>query len=316
MNSRQRTNLIFFVLVVIAVIAIIGTRAYASPPDNRPPDNRPPERGATNVTITNDASAAADSVSEAAADSWAEANAQGGSATAEGGSASVNVNIGGGEGVGSLVSDTSSTVLEGGDTTINQGDTNFNSESNNINTVLVPNNNTSGCMRVYGFSFGNGEGAGALGVPFRDKACDYELAADDAAASGQHDIAWFWRCHKKHLYQPYRQRGESEEDAIAQCFDAMLQMLTPPVSATAPAPVYMMAELSDEEAAELKAKIAELETELAEREARIEEYEQTQQEIQQQQKQQIQQNDELLEQLRRDAERRRKALAALEKKEA
>jgi hypothetical protein len=278
---------------------VMAQLALASPPDHRPPDNRPPTRGTPDVTVsTGSPSSASDAVSTSGADASSQANATGGAASAEGGAATAS-----NEGVN-----------------FSGGDTSFSSESTNINTVLVPNNNTAGCMRVYGFSFGNGDGAGALGVPFRDKACDYELAADDAAASGEHDIAWFWRCHKKHLYKPYRDKGESEEDAIEQCYQDMQRMLGFQDTATmiheAEANFQMMAELSDEEAAELKAKIAALEAELAEREAAIEEYQEQQQQIQQQQQQQMQQNDELLDQLRRDAERRRKALAALEKKEA
>lgn len=299
MNSRQRTNLIFIVLVVIAVVAVLCTRAYATPPDNRPPDNRPPNQESVNVN-SNQSSNTAYSLSQAGADASASADATGGTSAAEatGGTASA----------------------QGGNVTVNDGGTSFNSESSNTNVVLVPNNNTAGCMRVYGLSFGNGDGAGGLGLPFRDKACDYEQAADDAAAAGEHDIAWFWRCHKKNLYKPYKDSGETDEQAVGQCYTAMRQMLgfedTRARLDSIEHSQILLAELSDEEAAELKAKIAALEAELAEREAKIEEYEQTQEQIQQQQQQQIQQNDELLNELRKDAERRRKALAALEKKEA
>jgi hypothetical protein len=94
-------------------------------------------------------------------------------------------------------------------------------ESNNTNVVLVPNNNTAGCMRVWGVSFGNHEGAAALGMPFRDGACDYEAAADDAAAIGQHEIAWYWRCHKKNLYKTF-----DGTNKVAACFEKMRDMLS------------------------------------------------------------------------------------------
>jgi len=105
------------------------------------------------------------------------------------------------------------------------GSSTVNTKSSNTNVVLVPNNNTAGCLRVYGLSFGNGGGAAALGIPTRDKSCDYEAAADDAASTGDHDIAWYWRCHKKSLYKPFRARGESAESAIIDCFEKMTEML-------------------------------------------------------------------------------------------
>jgi hypothetical protein len=273
MNMRKRTILLFLALVAGVIIVFFGTKAFATPPDNRPPDNRPP--GGANVTVTTGSDSAANAVSSSESSASAAANATGGSATAAGGAASVNVNIGGsGDGeAGALVNDTSSNVFEG-------GDTNFNSESSNTNVVLVPNNNTAGCMRVYGFSFGNGDGAGGLGVPFRDKACDYELAADDAAAAGEHDIAWFWRCHKKHLWQAYRDRGESEEEK------------------------------------ELKEKVEELEKELEEREALIQQQQQRYQQLQQQQQQQQMQQQQQQQQIDQDAIRRQRAREILQKKEA
>ncbi len=100
-----------------------------------------------------------------------------------------------------------------------ENNTSFSSESNNTNVVLVPNNNTSGCMRVWGISFGGREGAAALGIPTRDEACDLELAADDAAAIGQHDIAWFWRCHKKNLYKQF---DGDKSAAIQNCHSKMM----------------------------------------------------------------------------------------------
>ena len=100
------------------------------------------------------------------------------------------------------------------------------SENTSINTVLVPNNNTEACLRVFGFSFGNGDGAGAFGIPWRSKPCDYEQAADDAAATGDHSLAWFWRCHKKNIRAPFERRGSTNEQATEACWRRMTQFLT------------------------------------------------------------------------------------------
>jgi hypothetical protein len=82
-------------------------------------------------------------------------------------------------------------------------------------------------MRVYGISFGNGEGAAGIGYPHRDKACDFELAADDAAATGNHKIAWWWRCHKKALYKTFKTKNMSDEQATLACWNSMVDMLEP-----------------------------------------------------------------------------------------
>lgn len=95
-------------------------------------------------------------------------------------------------------------------------------ESGPADAVLVPNNNTEGCLRVFGFMYGDKNGTGMLGWPFRSKQCDFEQAADDAAAYGQHELAWFWRCNKKNLYRRFRDKGESRDKAIADCHAQMV----------------------------------------------------------------------------------------------
>ena len=87
--------------------------------------------------------------------------------------------------------------------------------------VMVPNNNTAGCQRVYGIMFSSSSGGGGLGYPYRDKDCDFEQAADDASATGQHTIAWYWRCHKKALYKQF---NGSKEQRIEACHQRMLGM--------------------------------------------------------------------------------------------
>lgn len=96
-------------------------------------------------------------------------------------------------------------------------------------TVLVPNNNTARCIKVYGFSGSNVSGSAMFGWPVRDKDCDFEAAADDAFAAGERSLGWFWKCHEKSLYKPYynRQRGQSRAAAQAAatevCQAAMVQ---------------------------------------------------------------------------------------------
>ena len=87
--------------------------------------------------------------------------------------------------------------------------------------VLVPNNNTERCLRVFGLGWSSQDGGGGLGIPYRSAPCDYEQAGDDAAAEGNHSLAWYWRCHKKSLYKTYRDRGESKAQAITDCHDQM-----------------------------------------------------------------------------------------------
>ena len=118
------------------------------------------------------------------------------------------------------------TTMSTGDTVFDGGDTNFNSESTNTNVVLVPNNNTESCLRVWGLSWGNSSGAGGIGIPHRSAPCDYEQAADDAAAIGDHNMAWFWRCHKKNVYKPFKSSWDSpKEEAILACHEKMVQFL-------------------------------------------------------------------------------------------
>jgi hypothetical protein len=251
-NLNEAVGIINSLIISSLFWVLIGSifwacTADAAPPDNRPPKNRPPNNAQPiQVEASSQAAAASQSQSAAAsksisgAASYAEggqggaggAGGSGGNATAgsvsEGGNASVTNNVSVfGEGSGAE----GQPLVDAGDTTINGGDTNFNSESNNTNVVLVPNNNTANCLRVYGLSFGNGDGAGALGVPFRDKACDYEAAADDAAAMGEHKIAWWWRCHKPNLRKTFKMRGDTDEMAQLKCWNSMVEMLEPQANA-------------------------------------------------------------------------------------
>ena len=90
-------------------------------------------------------------------------------------------------------------------------------ENNSSNVVLVPNNNTESCVRVFGLAFGRNGESGALGVPWRSKACDYEQAADDAFAAGERELGWFWKCQNKNLYKIFIRDGIDADEAKNIC---------------------------------------------------------------------------------------------------
>lgn len=90
-------------------------------------------------------------------------------------------------------------------------------ENNSSNIVLVPNNNTESCIRVWGIAWGESGKSGALGVPWRSKACDLEQAADDAFAAGERELGWFWKCQSKNLYKVFMRDGIHKDEAKYLC---------------------------------------------------------------------------------------------------
>ena len=100
---------------------------------------------------------------------------------------------------------------------------NSNYESQAPDVVLIPNNNTEKCLRIFGLSFSTTDGGGGIGFPWRSAACDFEQAADDAFAAGERDLGWFWKCQSKNLYKPFRSKGESKESAMVDCQERMMQ---------------------------------------------------------------------------------------------
>ena len=136
----------------------------------------------------------------------------------------VVVNIGGEDGAGALVNE-APTTLTTGSTTLEGGDTTFNSTNKSSNVVLVPNNNTENCLRIWGISFGNSSASGGIGYPHRSAACDYEQAADDAAAVGDQNLAWYWRCHKRNIRKPFKGKGVSSAQATEACHAKMTQFM-------------------------------------------------------------------------------------------
>lgn len=99
-------------------------------------------------------------------------------------------------------------------------------ESGPADLVLVPNNNTESCLRVFGLAWGNKDASGMLGIPWRSGKCDYEQAADDAFAAGERETGWFWKCQNKNLYKRFRDKGESRQKASQDCFDKMVGPIT------------------------------------------------------------------------------------------
>ncbi len=114
-----------------------------------------------------------------------------------------------------------STSFEGGDVNNN---TTYEASAPNI--VMVPNNNTESCLRVFGIMFSNQQGGGGLGIPWRSKKCDYEQAADDAFAQGEQKLGWYWKCQNPNLY---KRHGSSES-----CLKTMMSLLAPVSPPAAP----------------------------------------------------------------------------------
>ena len=97
------------------------------------------------------------------------------------------------------------------------------SEARAPDILMVPNNNTEKCLRIFGLAFSTQDGGGGIGFPWRSAACDFEQAADDAFAGGERDLGWFWKCQSKNLYKPFRSKGESKESAMTDCHNRMMQ---------------------------------------------------------------------------------------------
>lgn len=175
------------ILLIVLIPMIAMATDKKGPPDNRPPDKYGEATSESVSTSSSESYSSADSysTSEATASVSGVTGGAGGAAAAtnEGNSLSVNSNY----------------------------------ESGPADLILVPNNNTESCVRVIGFAFGNSEGSGMLGWPYRSRSCDFEQAADDAFAAGEREWGWFWKCHNRSLARQFRDKGESWEEAIHQC---------------------------------------------------------------------------------------------------
>lgn len=202
------------IAIIIFCLAFAALPAFATPPDNRPPDNRPPDRGGNQEQDQ----------SQEQHQGQAQGQHQGQEQYAEGGD--------GGDATGGAAfahatgGEADATAMSGAN---NEGidiDASDHSENNNTNVVLVPNNNTESCLRVWGISFGNSDGAGGIGIPWRSKKCDYEQAADDAFAAGERELGWFWKCQNPNLYRSFKDKGESKEQAQQDCHARMVGGVT------------------------------------------------------------------------------------------
>lgn len=139
----------------------------------------------------------------------------------------------------------------------NEGNTtsvSSNTENNSSTSVLVPNNNTENCLRVFGFAWGKGGESGALGIPWRSKKCDYEQAADDAFAAGERENGWFWKCENANLYKSFQAKGESKSSAKGNCLSRMLGEVTAQTTITTlTEQVTTLTELRESELSEYRA---------------------------------------------------------------
>ena len=183
-----------FILIALAWISI---PAYATGNHECQGGHNCNEGGDGQAQATSEATAGAESTATADATVYSEGGS--GGAGGEGGAASAT-----NEGIDIDASDQSSV------------------ENNSSNVVLVPNNNTEKCLRVWGIAWGRDGTSGALGVPWRSKQCDYNGFASSADAQGNLELGWYWRCHMKSAYKTFKDKNESTETAIVQCHDRMI----------------------------------------------------------------------------------------------
>ena len=95
------------------------------------------------------------------------------------------------------------------------------------NIVLVPNNNTENCLRVFGLSFANTSGGGGLGIPYRSRKCDLEQSADDAFAQGNLELGWFFKCQNSNTYKTFGRAKARKNQMIDACVAYAWKMLRP-----------------------------------------------------------------------------------------
>jgi hypothetical protein len=93
----------------------------------------------------------------------------------------------------------------------------FNTSNESNNTVLIPNNNTEGCLRVFGLGFPTSEGSVVLGIPWRSGPCDLEASADDAFAQGNLALGWMFKCKMKALKKAFG----TEANCLSQTVEAV-----------------------------------------------------------------------------------------------
>lgn len=98
-----------------------------------------------------------------------------------------------------------------------------NYEAQAPDVVLIPNNNTERCLRVWGLSFSNQSGGGGIGVPMRSRECDLEAAADDAFAQGNIDLGWMLKCKQKSMKKAFANGGNWKQVGEKNCFSTAME---------------------------------------------------------------------------------------------
>lgn len=136
---------------------------------------------------------------------------------------------------GDVVTGDVSTTVAGssGTASVNVAGSTTRIESQAPDVVIVPNNNTEGCLRVFGLFVSTQDGAGGIGYPWRSKECDLEAAADDAFAQGNAVLGWTFKCKQKSLKKAFGGRDWRAAGEQA-CLDASLPAEVVPVLYTAP----------------------------------------------------------------------------------
>jgi len=105
----------------------------------------------------------------------------------------VTINIGGEDGQPFVTTNAAPTTLNSED----NSSVEFNTSNESHNTVMIPNNNTESCLRVFGLGFPTSQGSVVLGLPWRSGPCDLEASADDAFAQGNLALGWMFKCKMK-----------------------------------------------------------------------------------------------------------------------
>ena len=125
----------------------------------------------------------------------------------------VTINIGGEDGQPFVTTNAAPTTLSSEDNSSLE----FNTSNESHNTVMVPNNNTEGCLRVFGLGFPTSEGSVVLGVPWRSGSCDLKDASKDAFAQGNRALGWMLKCKIKGI----RKAFGSEANCLSQTVEAI-----------------------------------------------------------------------------------------------
>ena len=121
----------------------------------------------------------------------------------------VVVNIGG-EGQPLVTTNAAPTTL----TSEDNSSLEFNTSNESHNTVMVPNNNTEGCLRVFGLGFPTSQGSVVMGIPWRSQTCDLKDASKDAFAQGNLMLGWMLKCKMKAMRKAFGSEQKCLDNVI------------------------------------------------------------------------------------------------------